>query len=547
MRLLTLLLLTVFCSTGIAEQISQQALNDLLKAEFSIYRGQAEIAQAIYSEHIKISPYNAALAERATKLSLHTKDYQSMLEAAKLWQQASPNPRAELYLAQAYSHNQQAKNAFNTLLSLLEKGEKTNFTQWVKTLSSEDAEILLFQKKLEQAVHKHPNHLDLLIANSLFFGLMQQKTKAITYIEKALSLDDSRQTAEPALSLFLQLNEQNKALDLLQAQISKHPHQTQLQHSLLHIAQQSADENLLKQQLEFLLTVAPDNNRYLISLASLQMQDGDFSSAEKLLLQALSNDTDYGPAHFYLGLLYTQERQYENAKAHLLSVTSPDDYWTAQAYLAHIHLEQNMPMQAWRIIERYFEQHTLEQSDQRWIMLKAQVLAEQNKYPQAVALYQQALELYPDSSELRYSRAMLAEKHDDLALCEQDLRDIIALHPDHAIAINALGYILADRTERFAEAQQLIEQALTLQPDDAATLDSMGWVLYKRGQNTKALKFLKQAFELMHDAEIVAHYAEVLLETGQKKQAAAILRDAIKQSPNHPLLEKTVKRLEIDL
>lgn len=41
---------------------------------------------------------------------------------------------------------------------------------------------------------------------------------------------------------------------------------------------------------------------------------------------------------------------------------------------------------------------------------------------------------------------MLAEKRGDLAQLERDLRFILEQEPDNAMALNALGYTLADRT-----------------------------------------------------------------------------------------------------
>ena len=59
---------------------------------------------------------------------------------------------------------------------------------------------------------------------------------------------------------------------------------------------------------------------------------------------------------------------------------------------------------------------------------------------------------------------------------------LIAVSPDNAQALNALGYTLVDRTTRTSEGLALIEQALKLSPDDPFILDSMGWALFPDGQ-----------------------------------------------------------------
>jgi Flp pilus assembly protein TadD len=107
---------------------------------------------------------------------------------------------------------------------------------------------------------------------------------------------------------------------------------------------------------------------------------------------------------------------------------------------------------------------------------------------------QQALQRYPDDLNLLYTRAMLAEKRNDLAQMEKDLRLIIKRDPENAMALNALGYTLSDRTTRYAEAKALIDKAHQLNPEDPAVLDSLGWVNYRLGNLDEAERLLRQAW-----------------------------------------------------
>ena len=92
--------------------------------------------------------------------------------------------------------------------------------------------------------------------------------------------------------------------------------------------------------------------------------------------------------------------------------------------------------------------------------------------------------------ELLYARAMNAERLDNLALMEQDLRNILDRDPDNATALNALGYTLADRTDRYDEAYALIVRANELKPNDPAITDSLGWALYRLGRYDEAIELL---------------------------------------------------------
>src|SRR5215813_6912965 len=87
----------------------------------------------------------------------------------------------------------------------------------------------------------------------------------------------------------------------------------------------------------------------------------------------------------------------------------------------------------------------------------------------------------PDSTDLPYDRAMVAEKLDRLDEVESRLKRVIELKPDNAQALNALGYTLVDRTQRAAEGMRLIEKALALAPADPFILDSMGWAHFRLG------------------------------------------------------------------
>ena len=83
---------------------------------------------------------------------------------------------------------------------------------------------------------------------------------------------------------------------------------------------------------------------------------------------------------------------------------------------------------------------------------------------------------------------------------------------------------------------------MKLAPEDPFILDSMGWVLYRMNQNEAALTFLKRAFELRADAEIAAHYGEVLWVSGKHDEARKVWQNALKDSPGNELLLATVKK-----
>ena len=163
-----------------------------------------------------------------------------------------------------------------------------------------------------------------------------------------------------------------------------------------------------------------------------------------------------------------------------------------------------------------------------------------------MVLISQALSVAPEDINLLYTRAMLAERLGDLNKLEQDLRTVIRLRPDHAEALNALGYTLADRTDRWAEALPLIERALELTPENPAVIDSLGWIYFRMGNIERARPLLKKAFEMMKDHEIAAHYGELLWLSGDQNEARDIWLQGLEQTPDSEIILRTLQRLDID-
>ncbi|MEO5702275.1 MAG: tetratricopeptide repeat protein, partial [Gammaproteobacteria bacterium] len=184
------------------------------------------------------------------------------------------------------------------------------------------------------------------------------------------------------------------------------------------------------------------------------------------------------------------------------------------------------------------------QQEKLLIMAEADLLREEKKYNEALALYNRALTELPHDNTLLYGRAMLAEKMDRLDILEQDLRNILSREPDNARALNALGYTLADRTKRYKEALGYIKRALELNPQDAATLDSIGWVQYRLGNAQEAVQNLQSAYKLDANAEIAAHLGEVLWVSGDREAARKVWEDALKSEPKDEVLLNTMKRLQ---
>lgn len=181
--------------------------------------------------------------------------------------------------------------------------------------------------------------------------------------------------------------------------------------------------------------------------------------------------------------------------------------------------------------------------EQSWL-LEARLLQQFGNSNDALKSLDQAIIALDTSIAIRYAHALLAAELDQVDVAETDLRWVLSKQPEHAAALNALGYTLADKTDRYAEAEELIRKAYALQPDDASITDSMGWVAFRQGRLEEAEEYLSLAWGLDNNPEIAAHLGEVLWLQGKKPEARMIWRKGQGVDANNAALRETIQRLD---
>lgn len=180
----------------------------------------------------------------------------------------------------------------------------------------------------------------------------------------------------------------------------------------------------------------------------------------------------------------------------------------------------------------------------RKLLTEAQLLRDLGRYAEALQVYENAAQRFPDDVDLAYERAMTAEKAGRFDEMERLLRELIARAPDYAHAYNALGYALADRKQDLAQARKLILRAIELSPEDPFIQDSLGWVEYRLGNLAEARRVLQAAYAKRPDAEIAAHLGEVLWASDQHDAALRIWRAGLNLQSDNETLQRTLDRFQ---
>ena len=122
------------------------------------------------------------------------------------------------------------------------------------------------------------------------------------------------------------------------------------------------------------------------------------------------------------------------------------------------------------------------------------------------------------------------------------LRRTIELDPNHADALNYLGYLDAEDGVNLQEARALIERALALDPENGAYLDSLGWVYYQLGDLDSAVAYLEYAARTLDtDPTIFEHLGDAYLARGEGEKAEAAWHKALELDDR---LETVKRKLE---
>jgi tetratricopeptide (TPR) repeat protein len=134
-----------------------------------------------------------------------------------------------------------------------------------------------------------------------------------------------------------------------------------------------------------------------------------------------------------------------------------------------------------------------------------------------------------DKSEIFFMRGAMYERMKKYDASEAEFRKVLALNPNHAEALNYLGYMLADRAVKLDEASQMIKKALAMVPNSGAFLDSLGWVYFRQGKLNEAEGLLRQALDRTgQDPTVHEHLGDVYFKEGKTNDAVAQWQASLK-------------------
>lgn len=522
----------------------KQPMYDLLVAELSLRNGDNKTAVDSYL-NVLDEVNDGEIAERAVKVAVHNKDYKSALLAANKWQQIEPKNHKSYEVA--------------ATLALRLGDLDLSFAQFKKAISVQASQRLAFTSIMSiLAREKHPSAV-IEVSNRLaeaypkqayaqfmaavVSARLSQASLALEYIDKAIALEDIPTAYGIKAKQLLKLGRRSEALETLKLAVEKNPKNHDLRMTYARLLIDVKQYKLARTEFTKLLAQSPKDADLLYTLGLLSLEANLLNDAEKYLSQLLTSHHRRGEAIYYLGRIAESKKDLSKAVDWYKQVKTGDFEFDAQLRVAKILAKMGKIQQASESLDQLKSDHQNEATLVRIYLVQAAIYSEANQQQKALDVYDVALKKIPNNNDLLYSRAITYEKIGDIKSMEEDIKQILKTEPDHAHALNAIGFALTEFPERLEDSYHYIKKALALSPDEGAIIDSMGWVEYKRGNLKRAESLLRKAYAKFPDSEIAAHLGEVLWQRGKRPEAKKVFEQAIKAEPSSTLLKKVMRRL----
>lgn len=524
----------------------RDTLYSLLVAEFAGKRGQPDLALGYYLDEAR-KTRDVGVIARASTLARALRKDRAALDAALLWIEKEPSsPEAHFIAALALSGNERHMEALDEMNKVSALGGMTNYT----TLIAGSLDAPLDQRnailaRVDALLASNPQELDLMVSRVLLLEKAGLREEALTQVRSARASEPSNtRLVSMEAKLLLQLGREEEALQVYASTLDAFPQDQRLRLQYARLLTRS-DLKAAQTQFGILAEQSPDDSTVIFSLALIEYENNALESSAAHFEQLLELGERQSDAHYYLGRIAQRKNDLDGALREFEQVQSGDSYLMALKQRLAIYLNLRDIDGARRVLKEARERNPDERI--RLTILEADLLTELKRYTEARTLLTDAISRSPDNYQLLYARSLVAEKLGDVKQLESDLRRILAKDPNNAMALNALGYSLADKTRRLDEALQLIERAHELNPDDPAIMDSLGWVNYRLKNYDRAEQLLTQAFTQMPDHEVAAHLGEVLWVKGERERAKQVWQAGLAERPDSALIRATLQRFKVEL
>lgn len=355
--------------------------------------------------------------------------------------------------------------------------------------------------------------------------------RAISELESMLEGSDENQQVESQLLLvYLRAGEFDKALTLASKLAERLP-DNPLPHNLAGIAHEGKKDYVsAKGSYDAALRLQAGNSMALLSLARIDLIEGNAESARKRYQSILEEQPDYAPALVALAKLSARERKGTAEETlELLERARKADQQSLEPrlILSNYYLYKGMADEA-----LVYANEALKIAPQDPLAMLAVGRAQFSAGDVAsVNTLQKLTVRLPESAEAHYFLAEARARFDDIPGTRQSLQRVLEIKPDHEPAMRALGKLELSEGNMDA-ALKISQRLITSLPESAAGYLLKGDVLAAKGNNDDALSAYQSA--LVHakgNAEAAIKTSRLQRALGNTKGSYQTMQNWLEKHP----------------
>ncbi|MDR2861282.1 MAG: tetratricopeptide repeat protein [Syntrophobacterales bacterium] len=487
-----------------------------------------------YEKAILLDPFSEVLTKELAELYFDKDDFsKAIVLCQNFLKENKNNVEIQLILGELYFNTRDYKNAVTTYQSVLELDRKNTTAYFY--LGSTYAEA----KRYDLAA----------ISLRKMIALDPENLMGNYYLARVLKIQKKYTEAEATLKKV----------------ISLHPGFDAPWIDLCEIYELQDNVNQAIAAYRDYLNIFPDKLTIRVRLGELLMLLKQDEEAEKEFLTVLKLDSANREARHILGILYLGQEKHNHAAEQFLNIlqNTPADmravFFLATVYEGQGHMDD--ALKEYRRIPpaatSFFSQsqvriamilHKKGDTDEAKQIIRQAIQTDQNvayfysilahfyeegkNYPLAEAVLKDGLVAVTEKEDLHYQLGTLFSKTERVDESLQEMKKILKENPNHADALNFIGYTYAEMGKNLDEAEKIVKKALLLQPESGYIMDSLGWIYFKQNRFNEAVKYLQKAVKITPDAIISEHLGDAYRALGLMQEAMEAYKQALELDPS---------------
>ena len=527
------------------------------EVRYLFIRGELALKQDDYKEALsffeearkKTKIVSPTIEKRMAQLYIRDGRLEDALKSSELMESAGGDLNESLKLKagilSALGRTEEAITVYQKLLDNAGPGEEEPFLLlsgiYIQHSRFQDAVSVL-----EKLSKKNPNSFLASYYLAKLYASLKDFEKAIVFYKKALDLNSSaEQVALEYIKVLVLDKRVAEAIKECQKLVNQNPENAKARQFLTELLLGEKKIEMALNEFEEAKKLGKNPLDLQFKVALIKLQQRDFKGAESELNLILTQKPDYDEARYYLATAYASQDKLDAAVAQLKIVSVKNDlYKKARGFAAFLLRQEFRYSEALVLIKEAVKKYP---NDLEILGYKTSIERESGDLGSAIETLRKISSLEPQNEQHLFNLGVALDEAKKRTEALTVIEKVIEKNPQHANALNFLGYTFAEEGRDLPRAEELVLRALEIEKDNGFFLDSLGWVYFQMGQFEKALPVLKKSVDITQgDPVILEHLGQTYLKLGDKDQAKEIFEQILEKisNDNSPSLQSL--RVEVE-